>query len=175
MDPIKPKLATAPISPKGTVGSGPQDQWTRSPDPQRANRRYTGGQGTLPNFPEIGEILGKPFSGGVGGETGTPKGLLGTIQSIWVRGNPLISIFETIPPQNHVFRTPFWGPGTSPGQPRPAWPPDKSWIMEDHEGTLARGRVDRGILSNCKFLTPNPPDANSPPEAPHKTTLVCET
>ena len=36
-----------------------------------------------------------------------------------------------------------------PGQPGPAWPPNKSWIMEDHEGTLARGRVDRGILSNC--------------------------
>ena len=82
---------------------------------------------------------------------GTPKGLLGTIQSIWVRGNPLISIFETIPPQNHVFRAPFWGPGTFPGQPGPAWPPNKSWIMEDHEGTLARGRVDRGILSNCNL------------------------
>ena len=80
---------------------------------------------------------------------GTPKGILGTIQSIWARGNPLISIFETIPPQNHVFRAPFWGPGTFPGQPGPAWPPNKSWIMEDHEGTLARGRVDRGILSNC--------------------------
>ena len=109
---------------------------------------YRGARGTFPNLPELGEILGKPFSGGVLGETGTPKGLLGTIQSIWVRGNPLISIFETIPPQNHVFRAPFWGSGTSPGQPGPAWPPNKSWIMEDHEGTLARGRVDRGILSN---------------------------
>ena len=116
----------AQIMSKTTVGSGPQDQWTRSPDPQRANRRYTGGQGYPPQFSRIGEILGKPFSGGVWGETGTPKGLLGTIQSIWVRGNPLISIFETIPPQNHVFRAPFWGPGTSPGQPKPAWPPDKS-------------------------------------------------
>ena len=33
-----------------TVGSGPQDQWTRSPDPQRANRRYTRGQGDPPQF-----------------------------------------------------------------------------------------------------------------------------
>ena len=35
---------------RNTVGSGPQDQWTRSPDPQRANRRYTGGQGDPPQF-----------------------------------------------------------------------------------------------------------------------------
>ena len=42
--------AVAFISNPLTVGSGPQDQWTRSPDPQRANRRYTGGQGDPPQF-----------------------------------------------------------------------------------------------------------------------------
>ena len=40
------------------------------------------------------------------GETGFPKGLLGTIQSIRVTGNPIFSIFETFPQQNHVFPTP---------------------------------------------------------------------
>ena len=39
-----------PFLSRHTVGSGPQDQWTRSPDPQRANRRYTGGQGDPPQF-----------------------------------------------------------------------------------------------------------------------------
>ena len=54
----KPRLGRASCAPGSqvvanvchTVGSGPQDQWTRSPDPQRANRRYTGGQGDPPQF-----------------------------------------------------------------------------------------------------------------------------
>ena len=32
-----------------------------------------------------------------------------------------------------------------PGGPSP----NKSWIVEDSEGTLARGRVNRSILFNC--------------------------
>ena len=49
-------------------------------------------------------------------ELGLPKGLLGTIQSIWVAGNLLISNLETIPPQNHVFPPPIFGPKPSPAQ-----------------------------------------------------------
>ena len=45
-----------------------------------------GGQGAIPNFPKIKEILVKQFSGEFWRETGSPKSLLGTIQSIWVAG-----------------------------------------------------------------------------------------
>ena len=38
------------------------------------------------------------------GDTCFPKGLLGTVQSILVTGNPLISIFEYIPSPNHFLR-----------------------------------------------------------------------
>ena len=80
---------------------------------------HRGDRGTFPKFPEIGKSRGDPFFKGVWGETGFPKGLLGTIQSIWVAGNPIISNLETIPAQNHAFRGPIFGPKTSPGQPGP--------------------------------------------------------
>ena len=69
----------------------------RDRGPQRAHRGYTGGQGDLPQIPEIGNSRGEPFFKGGLGETGFPKGLLGTIQSIRVAGNPIISNLETIP------------------------------------------------------------------------------
>ena len=74
-----------------------------------------GGQGAYPKIPEIGEIPLKQFSGGVWGETGSPKGLLDTIQSIWVTANPPIFLFETICSQNQVFPTPIVPPKTSTG------------------------------------------------------------
>ena len=75
--------------------------------------------GPSPNFPKTGKSKeNRVFKMGLG-ETGFPKGLLGTIQSIPVTGNPLISIFETIPPQNHVFLGAIFPPKTSPGQPEP--------------------------------------------------------
>ena len=82
---------------------------------------YRGSPGAFPNFPEIGKILGKPFAGGVWGETGSPKGLPDTIQSIWVAGNPLISNLKSIPPQNHVFQAPLSGSKTWAG-PRKSGP-----------------------------------------------------
>ena len=79
----------------------------RDRSPQRAHRRYTGGTGgPSPNFPKLGKVGGNHFLKGVLGETGFPKGLLGTIQSIPVTGNPILSILETFPKQNHVLGSP---------------------------------------------------------------------
>ena len=54
-----------------------------------------------------GKVRGNHFLKGIWGETGSPKCLLVTIQSIPVTGNPIILIFETIPQRNHVFPTPI--------------------------------------------------------------------
>ena len=78
-----------------------------------------GARGALPQNPRNWEKSGKQFFKGGWGETGFPKGLLGTIQSILVTGNPLIFNFETNPPQNLVFPTSILHPITSLGQPGP--------------------------------------------------------
>ena len=74
--------------------------------PQRANK---GWPGALPKIPENWEIAQKLGFGGVWGETGTSKHILGTIQSIWVAGFPIFWIWGSIPKQTHVFRGPTFG------------------------------------------------------------------
>ena len=79
-------------------------------------------------FRKPGKVEGSHFLNGVWGETGSPKHLLGTIQSIWVKGNPLISIFETIPPQNHVFRDPGFAQNIAQAESGARfWIPAKIW------------------------------------------------
>ena len=50
------------------------------------------------------EIAQKLGSGGVWGETASPKHLQDTIQSIWVAGFPQILVLGSIRKQNHVFQ-----------------------------------------------------------------------
>ena len=62
----------------------------------------------LPKILENREIPQKLGSGRVWGETGTPKHLQDTIQSIWVTGFPISWVVGPFPKQNRVFvRAPF--------------------------------------------------------------------
>ena len=81
-----------PMAHKGTIGHPP-----RAP-------------GGLLGFPGLGKILVNQFSGRVWGEIGTPKRFLGTIQTIPLAKNPGKPCGGPIPPQNHVFRAPIFGP-----------------------------------------------------------------
>ena len=93
------------------------------------------------------------------GETGFPKHLLGTIQSILVTGNPLISIFETILPQNHVFPTPIFPPKTSLGQPEPNFqipgPNFGSGVQKWVPGTKNQKDAGRKTMQNPASRIPN--------------------
>ena len=75
-----------------------------------------GPRGTLPNFPEIVENPRETIFWWVWGETGSPKGLRDTMQSICVVGTPLVSNLKTIPPQSQDCPTPIVGHKASPGQ-----------------------------------------------------------
>ena len=86
---------------RNNPGTGPQTGQIDPIGPQRANR---GWPGALPKIPENWKITQKLGFGGVLGETGTSKHILGTIQSIWVAGFPRIPILEPFLKQNHVFR-----------------------------------------------------------------------
>ena len=57
------------------------------------------------------------FSGRVWGETGLPKGLLGTIQSIPPARIPVKPLGEGFLVENHLFPGPIFGPKRSPAQP----------------------------------------------------------
>ena len=71
---------------KGNTGVG-----AKLGDPQRGNGRSTRrASGDHPQFPGIQGNPRKSFCGRVWEETGFPKGLLSTIQSIPVKGNPII-------------------------------------------------------------------------------------
>ena len=52
-------------------------------------------------------------------ETASPKCLLGTMQSIWVAGNAIISNLKPFLPKTVFFPTPIVAPKTSLGQPGP--------------------------------------------------------
>ena len=67
----------------------------------------------------MGKTLVKPSLGRVWGEIGTPKGFLGTMETIPLAQNPGKPRGGPIPPQSYLFRAPFWGPKKSPGLPRP--------------------------------------------------------
>ena len=105
---------------KNNPGTGPQTGEIGPIGPQKANR---GWPVALPKIPENWKIAQKLGFGGVWGETGTSKHLLGTIQSIWVTGFPRISILEPVLKQNCVFRTTGCGLLDPDGGGGPAGPP----------------------------------------------------
>ena len=77
---------------KGTIGNPPR------------------GPGGPLEFSGSGEIPVKPLPGRVWGEIGTPKGFLGTIETIPLAKNLGKPRGGPIPPQSYVFRAPFWAP-----------------------------------------------------------------
>ena len=62
----------------------------------------------------MSKILVKPLPRRVWGEIGTPKGLLGTIETIPLSRNPGKPRGGPILPQSYVFRVPFWDPKRAP-------------------------------------------------------------
>ena len=68
---------------------------------------------------KTGQIPVKQFPGRVWGGTGLPKGLLGPLQSIPLAQIPPKPHGGPFPPQNHVFRAPFFAPKRSLAQPEP--------------------------------------------------------
>ena len=89
-----------PMAHKGTIGNPPR------------------GPGGPRGFSDLGKIPVKPAPGGDWKEIGTPKGFLGTIQTIPLFTNPGKPRGGPIPPQSYVFRAPFLGPQRAPG---PSW------------------------------------------------------
>ena len=133
-------------------------------------REYTGGRGgPSPNFPKLGNVGGNHFLMGFG-ENWLSQRPPGYHTIHLGRGKSHDLQFGNHSSAKPCFSGPIFGPRNLPGpagaslacghptnrasrgQPG-KWPPDKSWIMEDSEGTLARGRVYRGILSNCTCLS----------------------
>ena len=85
--------------------------------PQRENRQATRGPGGAPHYPPgLGEILVEPFFNRVWGETGLPKGLLDSIQTIWVAGNPVFSNLGPFPKQHHVLGVSHYCSKPRPGR-----------------------------------------------------------
>ena len=87
--------------------------------------RLQGDKRLANKIPKIGKIPQKPFSGGVWGQTSSPKHLQGTIQSIWVTGFPIFWILEPFSKRNHVSQGPSGrgafsaaAPRQLPGNPR---------------------------------------------------------
>ena len=118
-------------------GTGPQTEEIGPIGPQRANR---GWPGALPKIPENWEIAQKLGFGGVWGETGTSKHILGTIQSIWVAGFPS-RCWNHFPSKTMFFRllaVDSWIPTAAGAQPAvaaggPRWgPPAKSQRSKEH-------------------------------------------
>ena len=111
--------------PKACCKSDPHDEASQQralreallAGPPRRQEPTTGAQGPpLPGahraqegpsfFWGLGKILVKPSPGRVSAEIGTPKGLLGTIQTIHLARNLGKPPGEPILPQNHVFSPP---------------------------------------------------------------------
>jgi len=90
-----------PMAHKGTIGNPPR------------------GPGGPTGFSDLGKIPVKPSPGRDWGELATPKGFLGTTQTIPLAKNPGKPRGGPIPPQSYVFRAPFWGPKRAPGLPGP--------------------------------------------------------
>ena len=90
-----------PMAHKGPIGNPPR------------------GPGGPSGFSGLGEIPVKPPPGRDRGKIGTPKGFLGTIQTIPLLKNPGKLRGEPIPPQSYVFRAPFFGPKRAPGPSGP--------------------------------------------------------
>ena len=86
-----------PMAHKGPIGNPP--------------RRPGGPKG----FSDLGEIPVKPSPERDWGEIGTPKGFLGTTQTIPLAKNPGKPRGGPIPSQSHVFRAPILGPKRGPG------------------------------------------------------------
>ena len=112
-----------------------------------------GARGDLPQISRNWEKSRGTIFKGVWGKTGFPKGLLGTIQSIWVAGNPMISNLGTIPLQNHVFWVPFLArkppratlgqPSQEPGPAKPGQePPRGIRTLRNKGGVGCRGRLE---------------------------------
>ena len=109
---------------KGTIGNPPR------------------GPGGPLEFSGLGEIPVKPLPGRVWGEIGTPKGFLGTMQTIPLLKNPREPHGEPIPPQSYVFEAPFFGPQRAPG---PSWA--KMWGQGSKNGVRGQ-KYQSCVLKN---------------------------
>ena len=78
----------------------------------------TGARGAHLGFSGLGEISVKPLPERVWGEIGTPKGFLGTIQTIPLAKNLGKPRGGPFPPQSYVLWADFLGPQRAP---RPSW------------------------------------------------------
>ena len=102
---------------------------------------HPGAQGA-PGFSGLGKIPVKQFSGRVWGEIGTPKGFLGTIQTIPLSKNTRKPHGEPIHPQSYVFEAPFFGPQRAPG---PSWA--KMWGQGSQNGVWGQ-KYQSCVLKN---------------------------